>query len=334
MPANRRFLSLNGAEALSQFRQQRLLSSLSEQGVELTQIQAQFVHFVWSDAELSSEHLTKLKGLLNYGEPFTLIEAKGLFAGKQDQAVVAPRIGTISPWASKATDIAHHCGLNVLRIERGVQFFWTSKKALNESQRQAVLAAIHDRMTEITLPSIDSAAELYQTLSDKAFTRIDILQGGQAALELANTTMGLALSDDEIIYLVDNFKKLQRNPSDVELMMFAQANSEHCRHKIFNATWTIDGLEQDKSLFAMIRNTHQLQPKGTIVAYSDNSAIMAGCEAEVWAPNEKQEYVKKTRLTHTLMKVETHNHPTAIAPYPGASTGSGGEIRDLSLIHI
>jgi phosphoribosylformylglycinamidine synthase len=140
--------------------------------------------------------------------------------------------------------------------------------------------------------------------------------------------MGLALSDDEVDYLVDNFKKLNRNPSDVELMMFAQANSEHCRHKIFNATWTIDGLDQDKSLFAMIRNTHQLQPNGTIVAYSDNSAIMAGCEAEVWAPNEQQEYVKKTRLTHTLMKVETHNHPTAIAPYPGASTGSGGEIRD------
>ncbi len=206
MPANRRFLSLNGSQALSQFRQQRLLSSLSEQGVELTQIQAQFVHFVWSDAELSGDHQQVLAGLLNYGEPFQLIEAKGLFAGKQDHAVVAPRIGTISPWASKATDIAHHCGLNVLRIERGVQFFWTSKKALNEAQRQAVLAAIHDRMTEITLPSIESAAELYQTLSDKSFTRIDILKGGQAALEQANTTMGLALSDDEIIYLVDNFK--------------------------------------------------------------------------------------------------------------------------------
>ncbi len=328
MPANRRFLSLNGAQALSQFRQQRLLSSLSEQGIELTQIQAQFVHFVWSDAQIANDHLTVLKGLLNYGEPFTLVEAKGLFAGKQDQAVVAPRLGTISPWASKATDIAHHCGLNVLRIERGVQFFWTSKKALSDAQRQMVLAAIHDRMTEITLPSVDAAAELYQTLADKHFARIDILQGGQAALEQANTNMGLALSDDEIVYLVDNFKKLNRNPSDVELMMFAQANSEHCRHKIFNATWTIDGLEQDKSLFAMIRNTHQLQPKGTIVAYSDNSAIMAGCEAEVWAPNEQGEYVKKTRLTHTLMKVETHNHPTAIAPYPGASTGSGGEIRD------
>ena len=297
MPANRRFLSLNGAQALSHFRQQRLLSSLSELGVELTQIQAQFVHFVWSDAEIANNHLTVLKGLLSYGEPFTLVEAKGLFAGKQDQAVVAPRLGTISPWASKATDIAHHCGLNVLRIERGVQFFWTSKKALSDAQRQMVLAAIHDRMTEITLPSVDAAAELYQTLADKHFARIDILQGGQAALEQANTAMGLALSDDEIVYLVDNFKKLNRNPSDVELMMFAQANSEHCRHKIFNATWTIDGLEQDKSLFAMIRNTHQLQPKGTIVAYSDNSAIMAGCEAEVWAPNEQGEYVKKTRLT-------------------------------------
>ena len=328
MPANRRFLSLNGAEALSQFRQQRLLSSLLEQGVELTQIQAQFVHFVWSDSEFSDDQMNVLKGLLNYGEPFTLVEAKGLFSGKQDQAVVAPRIGTISPWASKATDIAHHCGLDVLRIERGVQFFWTSKKSLSDDQRQLVLAAIHDRMTEITLRSIDAAAELYQTLADKHFTRIDILQGGKAALEEANTSMGLALSDDEVDYLVDNFKKLNRNPSDVELMMFAQANSEHCRHKIFNATWTIDGLEQDKSLFAMIRNTHQLQPNGTVVAYSDNSAIMVGCEAEVWAPNEQQEYVKKTRLTHTLMKVETHNHPTAIAPYPGASTGSGGEIRD------
>ncbi len=328
MPANLCFLSLPGAEALSQFRQQRLLSSLQEQGIELTQIQAQYVHFIWSKAKVSGDHLDVLKGLLNYGEPFVLKESKGLFAGKSQHAVVAPRLGTISPWASKATDIAHHCGLNVLRIERGVQFFWTSKKALSSEQQQIVLAAIHDRMTEITLSEVSLAADLYQTLVDKHFERIDILGGGKEALELANTTMGLALSDDEVDYLVDNFKKLNRNPSDVELMMFAQANSEHCRHKIFNATWTIDGLNQDKSLFAMIRNTHQLQPNGTIVAYSDNSAIMAGCEAEVWAPNEQQEYVKKTRLTHTLMKVETHNHPTAIAPYPGASTGSGGEIRD------
>jgi phosphoribosylformylglycinamidine synthase len=328
MPANLCFLSLPGAEALSQFRQQRLLSSLQERGIELTQIQAQYVHFIWSDAKVSDDHLSVLRGLLNYGEPFVLKEVKGLFTGKPQHAVVAPRLGTISPWASKATDIAHHCGLDVLRIERGVQFFWMSKKTLNSEQEQIILSAIHDRMTEITLSSVDAAAQLYQTLVDKNFERIDILHGGKRALEEANANMGLALSDDEVDYLVDNFKKLNRNPSDVELMMFAQANSEHCRHKIFNATWTIDGLNQDKSLFAMIRNTHQLQPNGTIVAYSDNSAIMAGCEAEVWAPNEQQEYVKKTRLTHTLMKVETHNHPTAIAPYPGASTGSGGEIRD------
>ena len=328
MPVNHRFLSLPGAEALSQFRQQRLLSSLQAQGVELTQIQAQYVHFVWSATAVSDSQLDVLKGLLNYGDPFVLNEAKGLFAGKLQSAIVAPRLGTISPWASKATDIAHHCGLDVLRIERGVQFFWVSKKTLSFDQEQIILAAIHDRMTEITLPEVGAAADLYQTLADKHFERIDILHGGKQALEVANVSMGLALSDDEVDYLVDNFKKLNRNPSDVELMMFAQANSEHCRHKIFNATWTIDGLNQDKSLFAMIRNTHQLQPNGTIVAYSDNSAIMSGCEAEVWAPNEQQEYVKKTRLTHTLMKVETHNHPTAIAPYPGASTGSGGEIRD------
>ena len=328
MPVNHRFLSLPGAEALSQFRQQRLLSSLQAQGVELTQIQAQYVHFVWSATAVSDSQLDVLKGLLNYGDPFVLNEAKGLFASKLQSAIVAPRLGTISPWASKATDIAHHCGLDVLRIERGVQFFWVSKKTLSFDQEQIILAAIHDRMTEITLPEVGAAADLYQTLVDKDFERIDILHGGKQALEVANVSMGLALSDDEVDYLVDNFKKLNRNPSDVELMMFAQANSEHCRHKIFNATWTIDGLNQDKSLFAMIRNTHQLQPNGTIVAYSDNSAIMSGCEAEVWAPNEQQEYVKKTRLTHTLMKVETHNHPTAIAPYPGASTGSGGEIRD------
>jgi len=328
MPANLCFLSLPGAEALSVFRQQRLLSSLQEQGIELTQIQAQYVHFIWSGTQLSDDHLDVLRSLLNYGEPFVLKESKGLFVGKPQHAVVAPRLGTISPWASKATDIAHHCGLDVLRIERGVQFFWSTKKILSSDQEKIILSAIHDRMTEITLSSVDKAADLYQTLADKNFDRIDILHGGKSALETANASMGLALSDDEIDYLLDNFSKLQRNPSDVELMMFAQANSEHCRHKIFNATWTIDGLNQDKSLFAMIRNTHQLQPNGTIVAYSDNSAIMAGCEAEVWAPNERQEYVKKTRLTHTLMKVETHNHPTAIAPYPGASTGSGGEIRD------
>jgi phosphoribosylformylglycinamidine synthase len=328
MPVNHCFLSLPGSSALSSFRQQRLIETLSSVGVSLEQIQAQFVHFIWSDQPLSGDGLKILKGLLSYGEPFVLNEPKGLFAGHQQTAVAAPRIGTISPWSSKATDIAHHCGLDVLRIERGIQFYWTSKKSFNQEQLLAVQAVIHDRMTEVVLPNVDAAKELYQTLEDKDFIRIDVLGGGKSELLKANTQMGLALSDDEIDYLVENFVRLGRNPSDVELMMFAQANSEHCRHKIFNATWTIDGVDQDQSLFAMIRNTHQVQPKGTIVAYSDNSAIMQGCESEVWAPNSSGVYVKHDRLVHTLMKVETHNHPTAIAPYPGASTGSGGEIRD------
>ena len=280
MPVNHCFLSLPGSSALSSFRQQRLIESLSSMGVNLEQIQAQFVHFVWSVQPLSSDGLKILTGLLSYGEPFVLNEPKGLFAGHQQTAVAAPRIGTISPWSSKATDIAHHCGLDVLRIERGIQFYWTSKKPLNQEQLLAVQAVIHDRMTEVVLPDVDAAKELYQTLEDKDFVRIDVLGGGKSELLKANTQMGLALSDHEIDYLVENFVRLGRNPSDVELMMFAQANSEHCRHKIFNATWTIDGVDQDQSLFAMIRNTHQVQPKGTIVAYSDNSAIMQGCKSE------------------------------------------------------
>ena len=328
MPVNHCFLSLPGSSALSSFRQQRLIESLSSVGVSLEQIQAQFVHFVWSNHPLSGDNLNVLSGLLSYGEPFVLNQSKGLFAGYEQTAVAAPRIGTISPWSSKATDIAHHCGLDILRIERGIQFYWKSKNLLNQEQLLAVYGVIHDRMTEVVLPDVDAAKELYQTLEDKNFVRIDVLGGGKSELLKANTQMGLALSDDEIDYLVENFVRLGRNPSDVELMMFAQANSEHCRHKIFNATWTIDGVDQDQSLFAMIRNTHQAQPNGTIVAYSDNSAIMQGCESEVWAPDSSGKYVKRDRLVHTLMKVETHNHPTAIAPYPGASTGSGGEIRD------
>jgi phosphoribosylformylglycinamidine synthase len=192
-----------------------------------------------------------------------------------------------------------------------------------------VLAAIHDRMTELVISEVDEACALYQSLPDRPFGRIPILTEGRAALDKANQELGLALSEDEVLYLLENFIRLERNPSDVELIMFAQANSEHCRHKIFNSSWTIDGDDQEKSLFAMIRNTHQLQPEGTIVAYSDNSAVMVGSESETWSPKgQDRRYEKDTRLVHTLMKVETHNHPTAIAPFPGASTGAGGEIRD------
>ena len=325
---------LPGATALSAFRQQRLLASLKAQGVELDAIEGQFLHLIWSDQKIGSDKEEVLKNLLTYGQPFVseISVGKTWFgkgSGDVQGAIVIPRFGTVSPWASKATDIAKQCGLDVLRIERGVQFAWKSKKSLSPEKHQLVLAAIHDRMTESVIEEIDSANQLYQTLDDRPLSRIPVLSDGKAALDKANQDLGLALSDDEISYLAENFVRLNRNPSDVELMMFAQANSEHCRHKIFNSSWTIDGEDQDKSLFAMIRNTHQLQPNGTIVAYSDNSAIMAGCEAETWNPQgSEHQYVKDTRLVHTLMKVETHNHPTAIAPFPGASTGAGGEIRD------
>ena len=328
------FHFLPGADALSPFRQQRLLAQLTEQGIDLESIEALYLHFIWSEKELNKQDLEILDSLLTYGQPFvSKISQDKTWFGKEkggaEQAIVIPRFGTVSPWASKATDIAQQCGLNILRIERGVQFSWKSKKALTAENTQKVLAAIHDRMTEAVIDSVQLADGLYQTLADRALARIAVLTEGRAALDKANQDLGLALSDDEVAYLADNFIRLNRNPSDVELMMFAQANSEHCRHKIFNSSWTIDGDDQERSLFAMIRNTHQLQPEGTVVAYSDNSAVMVGCEAETWVPQgADHRYQKETRLVHTLMKVETHNHPTAIAPFPGASTGAGGEIRD------
>ncbi len=327
------FCCLPGADALSAFRQQRLLASLTAQGIELESIEAQYLHFIWSESELGAKDKEVLASLLTYGQPFVtkLKTGTSLFSkGNAKQAAITiPRFGTVSPWASKATDIARQCGLNILRIERGVQYGWNSKKPLNPEQEQLVLAALHDRMTEAVISDANEASALYQTLTDRPLARIPVLTEGRAALDTANQALGLALSDDEVTYLADSFIRLERNPSDVELIMFAQANSEHCRHKIFNSTWTIDGDDQEKSLFAMIRNTHQLHPEGTIVAYSDNSAVMVGCESETWVPQGgDHRYEKDTRLVHTLMKVETHNHPTAIAPFPGASTGAGGEIRD------
>ena len=327
------FSCLPGADALSAFRQQRLLASLGAQGIELESIEAQYLHFTWTESELSDQDKEMLSSLLTYGQTFVskLQSAHSLFSKShvKHTAIAIPRFGTVSPWASKATDIAQQCGLNVLRIERGVQYSWQSKKVLSKEQEQLVLAVLHDRMTENVINQANEASALYQTLADRPLQRIPVLEKGRSALDKANQELGLALSDDEVEYLTENFIRLERNPSDVELIMFAQANSEHCRHKIFNSTWTIDGDDQEKSLFAMIRNTHQLNPEGTIVAYSDNSAVMLGCESETWAPQgPDHRYEKDKRLVHTLMKVETHNHPTAIAPFPGASTGAGGEIRD------
>ena len=253
-------------------------------------------------------------------------------AAELTQVLVVPRLGTISPWSTKATDIAKHCGLSgVQRIERGVVYYLSTKneQPLSKAERLAILPLLHDRMTESVLTDVESAPEkIFQHGRPQPLSSVDVLKGGSQALEQANREMGLALSADEIEYLVENFKKLKRNPTDVELMMFAQANSEHCRHKIFNADWVIDGQAQDISLFGMIRNTHKVSPQGTVVAYSDNSSVIEGARVERFYPRADGGYAFSDELMHTLMKVETHNHPTAIAPFAGAATGSGGEIRD------
>src|SRR5246127_68045 len=333
------FSCFPGASALSDFRQTRLLETLTRIDANITGVRGQYLHFVNAQNPLSAEDNAKIEALMHYGDPLEETKERGA----AETFLVVPRFGTVSPWASKATDIARHCGLTHLRrIERGVEYtvilksgLLGGKKALSDEARAAVADALHDRMTESVPPSRDHAMHLFDELPARPLQTVDVLANGRAALEAANTELGLALADDEIDYLVDAFTKLGRNPTDVELMMFAQANSEHCRHKIFNAQWTIDGVEQDISLFNMIRNTEKISPQGTIVAYSDNSSIMVGGVAERWFPRKPtkegelpEHYGRHTELTHTLMKVETHNHPTAISPFPGAATGAGGEIRD------
>ena len=226
------FQFLPGADALSPFRQQRLLATLAAQGVDLEFIEAQYLHFIWSENQLNSQNQEILASLLTYGQPFhsKLSQGTSWFGKAKSEgqgAIVIPRLGTVSPWASKATDIARQCGLNILRLERGVQFDWKSKKALTAEQEKLVLAAIHDRMTEAVIDSIDDANGLYQLLEDRPLARIPVMTEGRAALDKANQELGLALSDDEVAYLAESFTRLQRNPSDVELIMFAQANSEH-----------------------------------------------------------------------------------------------------------
>lgn len=317
-----------GGQALSDFRIQQLLPRLQAVHPKIAGIAARYVHLVASDHALAGPERERLAALLTYGVPY---------AGAQDGPllVVTPRLGTVSPWASKATDIAHNCGLAVRRIERAVEYrlqmasgWLGGKAALEPAQLAAVAALLHDRMTESVVTGLAEARRLFTELQAQPMEHVDVLGGGRAALEEANRRFGLALAEDEIEYLVQAFTGLRRNPSDVELMMFAQANSEHCRHKIFNASFAIDGVPQDKSLFGMIRNTHQAHPEHTVIAYADNAAVMEGHAVERFLPGEGGLYGKSAATHHVLMKVETHNHPTAISPFPGASTGAGGEIRD------
>ena len=327
---------LEGGNALSTFRAQQLQPALQAIHPKITGIAARFVHLVATDTAPTPAERDRLAALLAYGDAY---------GGPADgpTIIVTPRLGTVSPWASKATDIARNCGLAIRRVERVTEYRLELKSGLlggtpelSAEQMQQIAALLHDRMTESVVPDLGGAAALFTELPAAPMEFVDVLGGGRAALEAANTQWGLALADDEIDYLVNAFKGLARNPTDVELMMFAQANSEHCRHKIFNAQFTIDGQAQDKSLFAMIRNTHQLAPQHTVVAYSDNASVMEGSQVERFIAKMPasagtagvSSYEKSSALNHVLMKVETHNHPTAISPFPGASTGAGGEIRD------
>ncbi|MDR0673931.1 MAG: phosphoribosylformylglycinamidine synthase [Zoogloeaceae bacterium] len=317
------FLFLRGQAAFSDFRLRGLSAKLAAAGFQVAAIKADYWHLVALKAALDPAAREKLGVLLEEEATDTTTAAGETF-------FVTPRLGTISPWSSKATEIAQHCGLEAVeRIERGILFRVTLPDALSPEARPRLAALLHDRMTESVLARLEDGARLFQHVLDaKPFTAVDILSGGRAALRTANGALGLALSEEEIDYLLEIFRAAGRNPTDVELMMFAQANSEHCRHKIFNADWVIDGQPQAKTLFGMIRETHAARPEGVVVAYTDNAAILHGATIPRFYPGPGGRYRYHDELTHLLAKVETHNHPTAISPFPGAATGSGGEIRD------
>jgi phosphoribosylformylglycinamidine synthase len=317
-------LIIPGAPALSDFRIAKLVASLTGDIPSLRGLSAQYIHLVDTAVALDSERTAVLSQLLQYGPRAAFAESDGL------SFFVVPRPGTISPWSSKASDIARNCGLDMIaRIERGVLYRVDLAAPLEEGERSALLAAIHDRMVETVLTSPEGAEVLFSRQTPKPMQAVEVLVGGRDALVAANSELGLALAEDEIDYLLESFLQLGRNPSDVELMMFAQANSEHCRHKIFNASWTIDGEAQSHSLFGMIKNTYQLGGEDVLSAYSDNAAVVKGHRAGRFYPEPgTAEYTYHEEDIHLLMKVETHNHPTAISPFSGAGTGSGGEIRD------
>ncbi|MGD8425291.1 MAG: phosphoribosylformylglycinamidine synthase, partial [Gammaproteobacteria bacterium] len=317
-------LIIPGAPALSRFRLEKLLESVRALQPRVDSLSAQFVHFVDVETALTEIQSQVLEKLLTYGPTRRQQITDGTLV------LVVPRFGTISPWASKATDIAHNCGLDRVRLmERGVAYRVAAKPPLDSGELARVAAVLHDRMTESVVYDMGQARNLFEHHEPAALSVIDVMGGGKTALTEANVTLGLALSDDEIEYLLDHFTGEGRNPSDAELMMFAQANSEHCRHKIFNADWIVDGETRPKSLFQMIKNTTAVSPAGVLSAYKDNAAVMEGWRARRLYPEPGTgRYAFQEEDIHILMKVETHNHPTAISPFPGAATGSGGEIRD------
>src|SRR5208283_1908342 len=300
-------LSLRGRNALSPFRIAKLLSNLA--ATPVSGLTADFWHFVQTERELSAPERATLERILTYGPQ------SDTHADAGELLLVIPRPGTISPWASKATDIAHSCALApIVRIERGVAYRVISSDArpLDAAARATLLPLLHDRMTESVFASLDAAAKLFTHFPPQPLAIIDLLGRGRSAIDAANAALGLALSPDEIDYLADHFARVGRNPTDVELMMFAQANSEHCRHKIFNAQFVIDGQPLERSLFAMIRNTYQHAPRGVLSAYRDNAAVIEGSNGARWFPDPATGiYQGHDEPIDILIKVETHNHPTA-----------------------
>jgi len=321
-------LSLRGAPALSEFRLQKLTQRIATLHPDLQLLRTEFVHFAELRRPLAAARENLLASLLAYGPQ--LSTAGAIMPADATLLLVIPRPGTISPWSSKATEIAHSCGLDEIeRLERGVAWYLRLPEDLDAAARQALELLLHDRMTESVVPTLESAQQLFAHTAPRPLAKVDVLGGGRQALVDADRTLGLALASDEIDYLLESFTNLGRNPGDIELMMFAQANSEHCRHKIFNADWTVDGQSQALSLFKMIRNTHERGGENVLSAYSDNAAVVAGPVAGRFYPDPRSgEYGFSQEPIHLLMKVETHNHPTAIAPFSGAGTGAGGEIRD------
>ncbi|WP_105601505.1 phosphoribosylformylglycinamidine synthase, partial [Cronobacter sakazakii] len=315
---------LRGSPALSAFRINKLLARFKDAHLPVKTLYAEYVHFADLAAPLNAEEHARLGRLLKYGPSLTGHAPSGRLL------LVTPRPGTISPWSSKATDIAHNCGLaQVKRLERGVAYYLDVDPTAGDDAWRQIAAELHDRMMESVFGALEDAAQLFAHHEPAPVQSVDLLGQGRQALADANVRLGLALAEDEIDYLHDAFTRLGRNPNDIELYMFAQANSEHCRHKIFNADWVIDGEKQPKSLFKMIKNTFEKTPNFVLSAYKDNAAVMEGSSVgRFYADHDAGRYAFHQEPAHILMKVETHNHPTAISPWPGAATGSGGEIRD------
>ena len=313
---------IDGSEAFSLFRLKKINEKLSSLSIDAHVITAHYRHFVDVSRELSLDESKKLNELLGHVPDQVKPQTEGI------SLIVLPRIGTISPWSSKATDIVKRCGLTeVRRVERGVLWNINVKSPLSEDEQSLLASQLYDPMTESWFEN--DVPDLFAKHERGALQYVDLMSGGRDALLQANEQHGYALTTDEIDYLVDQYKNMGRNPTDAELMMFAQVNSEHCRHKIFNANWVVDGEEQPDSLFSMVRTTHQASPDGTLVAYKDNSAVVEGGDAAYFSAEYGTGiYSFNNESIPIIMKVETHNHPTAISPFPGAATGSGGEIRD------